>query len=62
MEPASRARQRIQFPSESGKRDSGEVGGGGRRWRDFRSRFHCRRGGGTVSGKQGCDGERLKGE
>jgi hypothetical protein len=32
------------------------------RWRDFRSRSHRRRGGGTVSGKQWCDGERLKGE
>jgi hypothetical protein len=62
VEPARRARERSQFPSESEKRDSGGVGGRGQRWRDFRARSHHRRGGGTVSGKQGCDGERLKGE
>jgi hypothetical protein len=60
VEPARRARERSQFPSESGKRDRGGAGGRGRRWRDFRSRSHQRRGGGTVSGKQWCDGERLK--
>ena len=62
VEPARRARLCIQFPSESVKRDSGGLGGRADAGAIFDLAPNSRRGGGTVSGKQGCDGERLKGE